>query len=202
MALYTIPPRVNFEDTPSLLTSLSELDHEDSIQLDFSRNRWLENGPMITLLGKLHGWHKTGKSLELVNASKGWTFNYLQRINFFEACGISLPENFTRRPADGRFMECLHIGTNGRIDADAISSEIADCLFPELSDETDPSLTGIYDCIEYSVSELVLNVIQHSRGSGFVAAQFYPSKGVTQVTIADSGIGIKESLQTGTVKTL
>lgn len=192
MAVFVVPQFIRFEDSPHLITTLSKFDHQDFIELDFSNSRWLENGPMITLLGKLHGWHRSGKQLTLINA-RGWTFGYLQRINFFEACGIELPEYFTRRPAGGRFVECIQIGHGGRADADNLSSEIAGCLFPELSDETDPSLTGVYDCIEYSVSELVLNVTQHSRGSGFVSAQFYQKRGMTQVTIADSGIGIRES---------
>ncbi|MFM9959970.1 MAG: ATP-binding protein [Planctomycetaceae bacterium] len=54
-------------------------------------------------------------------------------------------------------------------------------------------MSGLFDCVEYSLSELALNVSQHSQSHGFVMAQFYEKRDLVCLAIADHGIGIKES---------
>jgi len=55
--------------------------------------------------------------------------------------------------------------------------------------------TGPYDTIEYSISELANNVVQHSQSDGFVLAQKYPKEGIVRLAISDYGIGIRESFE-------
>ncbi|HZI30698.1 MAG TPA: hypothetical protein VFF11_00045, partial [Candidatus Binatia bacterium] len=52
---------------------------------------------------------------------------------------------------------------------------------------------GLFDVIEYSVSELALNVKQHSKATGFAMAQYTPRTDLVRVAIADHGIGILRS---------
>jgi hypothetical protein len=74
-----------------------------------------------------------------------------------------------------------------------VSTDIAHCISPDAADMADPEQSGIYDVIEYSVSELALNVIQHAKATGFAMAQYMPRTDLVRVAIADSGIGILQS---------
>lgn len=72
---------------------------------------------------------------------------------------------------------------------------LTDKVFTDLADCEDPLLTGPFDLVEYAASELINNVLQHAEGSGYVAAQVYPKSGLVRISVADSGIGIRQSFQ-------
>lgn len=114
-------------------------------------------------------------------------------MNFFRHLGQHEAESFKRRDGADRFMEIQTIGRGAQRDIAALSTQVANSICPEQSEEVDPSKSGFFDCIEYSVSEMMLNVVQHSRGVGYVGAQYYPNQDKTQIAIADTGIGIKNS---------
>ena len=76
---------------------------------------------------------------------------------------------------------------------DTICSRLAGCVFPDIADSEDPELTGPFDLVEYAASELINNVLQHARGTGYVVAQTYPKSGLVRLSVADSGIGIRQS---------
>jgi signal transduction histidine kinase len=115
----------------------------------------------------------------------------MQRMDFYNLCGLKLDESFTRRAPKGSFCVIKPV-KHGTVDK--FSSEIADIIAPSQKNLDDPSKTGFYDFVEYAVSELINNVNQHARGKGFISAQYYPKKEhMVQICIADIGMGIRDS---------
>jgi len=165
----------------------------DSIIVDFINAEFYDISSIVALLAKLHILVRNGFSVLIENYKNSGPFLYMQRMNFFEKCGIKLEENFTRHPSRGRFVEIHVIGKGHRIDTARLSDEVADCIAPEEKDLDDPDQTGFYDGVAYSVSELINNVIQHSSSYGFLGAQYYRRDDLTQIIVADVGIGIKQS---------
>ena len=57
----------------------------------------------------------------------------------------------------------------------------------------DEELAG---AVKYSLIELLRNVVQHSvsTGGGVAMAQYYPKSGLVDVCVADTGIGIKSTI--------
>ncbi|MCC5788585.1 MAG: ATP-binding protein [Opitutales bacterium] len=53
----------------------------------------------------------------------------------------------------------------------------------------------LFQILEYALGEIINNCCQHSYGSGFVSAQYYPRDGFVRLAIADNGIGIRESFR-------
>jgi hypothetical protein len=47
--------------------------------------------------------------------------------------------------------------------------------------------------LEYLLGELIKNCMQHSRGIGYLHAQYFPSDGMFHVGIADDGVGVSGS---------
>jgi hypothetical protein len=135
------------------------------------------------------------KTVEFTNLTACQALNYLQRMNFFELSGIKLPESFTRHDEAKRFVPLRQIDESTRGNVDGICREIAACVFPEMADSCVPEETGPHDLLEYSSSELINNVIQHARGTGYVAAQVYQRSDLVRVAVADCGIGILKSFE-------
>ena len=166
---------------------------DERVDVDFLHVRFFIPGALVALLACIHKWVSVQKTVTLVNASKCPAFQYLQRFDFFHQCGIPLDETFTRRDSTGRFVPIKAIGRGGRVDVGEVSTEIARCVAPELAESWDPEETGLFDFVEYSISELATNVIQHSGGAGFIAAQVNDQSDTVRIGIADCGIGILES---------
>jgi hypothetical protein len=122
-------------------------------------------------------------------------------LDFFEACGIHLPEEFHRHAPAGRFVTLRAIAHGPRNSAETIASEIAECVAGENGEaelDWESSEAGSWGYIEFAVSELARNVLQHSRApgepKGYAAAQYY-STDVVNLAIADCGIGVRRSFE-------
>ncbi|MFT5632547.1 MAG: hypothetical protein ACI9SQ_000253 [Rubritalea sp.] len=68
-------------------------------------------------------------------------------------------------------------------DVDKIAREVADCMASGADD--------IQKVISYAVGEIINNVMQHSGGEGFLAAQRYENS--VHFAVADSGMGLRRS---------
>lgn len=192
MSTISLPTRLQDFNLAGFVRCLGEANGADSISVDFQGLSFIEPGCVVTLLAKTHRWLNEGKSVAFLNLDGRRSLQYLQRMNFFSFCGVELPERFSRRDSSGRFVEIQRLGGDGKT-VEEISTSLATCIAPELADTTDPDESGLFDCVEYSLSELALNVTQHSQSHGFVMAQFYEKRDLVCLAIADHGIGIKES---------
>jgi len=152
-------------------------------------------GAIVFLLARIHGWIKDGRPVSLQNVETCPALQYLQRMDFFAHCGIGLEEKFARRDPRRRFVPIKRVDRSESGQIGDLAVAVADCIFPELADSCDPDKTGLYDAVWYSISEMALNVVQHSRSDGFAHAQVYPRSGVVRLAIADYGIGIRNSFE-------
>jgi hypothetical protein len=170
----------------------------NDITVDFGDVVFYDISSIVILLAKLHFLVQKGLSVNIENHENSNAFKYMQRMNFFNICGIDINESFSRHASSGRFVDIKAIGKNHRNDTGKLSEEVADCIAPDQKDLDDPEETGFYDGISYSVSELINNVIQHSKSYGFLGAQYYKKDDLTQIVVADIGIGIMQSfIETG-----
>ena len=200
MAMETVrlSPKITASDVVDLARYLGSFSRSTSpIVVDFNFVRHFELMPMTLLLGTVLGWAiSEDKSVRLAVDPGCRVFPYMQRMNFFERCGLSAPEYFTRRPSGKRFKEFAMVGSQGQVDA--VAEEIADCVVPWQAESFEPSETQCHGCVWYCVSELLLNAVQHSWSSGYVGCQYYPSKKSIQIAIADHGRGIRASFKDST----
>lgn len=191
MYVINIPMRVYEKDYKSFIKLVSNGNGEEYIRFDFQNVTYLTPLATLFILIKMFEWNKDENKVELINYETCPAFTYLQRINFFEKCGLDLEESFTRHGSDGKFVPIKSLKSS---DIGELSTEIAECIAPELKDEDEPEKLGFFNCIEYSVSELGNNTVQHSKSSvSFVNAQYSAYPDLIRVAIVDNGIGIKES---------
>lgn len=193
----SLPRRVGDDEStlPHLLSLLpwNMSDDITRIVFDWARVEFLTPSATVALAAGIRRWKLSGRIVEFRNAETSSAYTYLQRVDFFNCCGIESPESFQRHPLRDRFFPVTPISNMS--DVQSVSTQIARCISPETADSSDPDETGLFDLIEYSIAELTTNVVQHSRSSGFVSAQYYENTDRVVVAIADSGIGIRESFR-------
>jgi len=195
MGTLLIPRSVYENRLPAFLELLGKYPDDQQIDVDWAENKTLIPGAMVALLCAIAGWNQQGKRVQFLNLKQCPALTYIQRMNFLQQCGIDIPEEFTRRDGTGRFVEITRIGRGGEINPGPLATKVAECIVPDLANAVDPEKTGPLDCIEFSISELATNVVQHSRGHGYVFAQYSPHTDMVRIGIADCGIGVQASFE-------
>ena len=194
MSAYIRLPRFVAENNLlALVTQLGQGNGREAVTIDFADVKFMIPGAIVALTAKVAGWKARGVSVDFTNFERAEAYRYLQRMNLFRVCGWDLPESFRRHDPRERFVPVRRI--TGQQDPDRLANEVASVIVPDLTDAWDPDHTGPFDFVEYAISELARNVSNHSRGTGFVCAQYYQSKDSVGVCIADDGIGIRQSFQ-------
>ncbi|MDU9050921.1 MAG: hypothetical protein Q3M30_18890 [Candidatus Electrothrix sp. Rat3] len=178
------------------ICTLGDASDADRIQVDFQLVNFYVPSAIVALLTRFHFWLAQGKEVSILNHSSCSAYSYLQRMDFFKQCGLTLEEDFQRHPAKGRFVPLREITH----DTETLSTEIATCMEPKQAELDDIEQTGLFDYFEYSISELANNCVQHGCRNGrnskaFAFAQYAPSGDNVRVAIADTGVGIRNSFE-------
>lgn len=110
---------------------------------------------------------------------------YLVRMGLFEHVHIDPGIEITEHEQAGRFIPLQRISSGAEL-SDFIVDMIP--LLHADKDDVEP--------IQYVISELVRNVLEHARSPGcaFVCAQYYPAKDVLSIGVSDCGIGIQSAM--------
>jgi hypothetical protein len=189
MRLTILVPKYGFErNLPELLRRLGDGNDADQVVFDFKNTTYLTPGAIVAIMAKIKGWFGEGKELFFANHKQCPAFRYLQRINFFDEAGLKLPEAFVRRRGSPDFIPLRELSPNIQ-DIGPIATRMAKCIAPTHLEEE------VFRLLEYASSEAMLNCKQHSRGRGFVAAQYAERHDFARIAVADCGRGILASFR-------
>lgn len=110
--------------------------------------------------------------------------NFLVESGFFELFGERTQKVEEVRP--DRTVKLTRIATSAEIPAFATS-------VMEILQIDDEELAG---AVKYSLIELLRNVVQHSgsKGGAVAMAQYFPTTGLVDLCVADTGVGIKATI--------
>jgi anti-sigma regulatory factor (Ser/Thr protein kinase) len=111
--------------------------------------------------------------------------HYLARMGLFKILNLDTGMSFVEHEPAGRFIPITRIRTS-----DQLTKFITD-MIPLLHLESEQAQT-----IGYVVSELVRNVIEHanSKNGAILCAQYYKKSNSIRIGIADTGVGIKSTI--------
>lgn len=111
--------------------------------------------------------------------------NYLERMGLFAFLNMQSKSPIQEHEPAGRFVPLTQIK-----DSEGLSKFITE-MIPLL--HLEPKQV---DPIRYVVSELVRNVLEHasSKYGAVICAQYYPKTNTISLGIADTGVGIKETI--------
>lgn len=172
----------------NVLLLLGSLHATGEVIIDFSQVRRITPVGLVTLAASITRWHRNHVAVLYEGIIECQIRDYLQRMDLFKVIGFDMNETFTRHNSRGRFVPVRLIDHR----VDEIGYDIALCLAPGGDDYGHP-LCGLYDVVWYVFTELGNNVRQHSRGTGYAAAQVERHEGLVKIAIADNGQGIRQS---------
>ncbi len=159
------------------------------IVLDIRKMSFYEPLPLCIILATVHRWReKEGKKVEIKYYSNTNGGSYAERMDFFRHLNIEIKSANQRHDSKDNFITIRQIVHN--TDEASLGREISSCLVKDMSGQ---QATDTMYLLEYLLGELIKNCMQHSRGIGFLHAQYFPSDGMFHVAIADDGVGVSGS---------
>lgn len=158
--------------------------------LVFSFLAYGENNPFsnLLLINTLRQYRKKHQDASLRCAPKT-TDGYLSHIGFYKACGIPYGKEPGEAHASPNYVPVTNINLNGT-DFYRTIEENATQLAATLQFDK-----GLQELLTYIFVETIRNVYEHANTENvLVAAQKWPTHGLVEIAISDSGCGITKSL--------
>lgn len=183
-----LPNRINAEHFLPFLALLSQAANENEIVINFGELRRVSPAGLVSLTARVRKWASEGRKVSFRNLATCPIAGYLQRMDLFKVCGLSMSETFARHEALGRFVPIRKLDVN----VNEMGHEMALCVAPG-GDDFGHSLAGVYDLVWYVFTEMANNARQHSGGIGYASAQVQRTQGMVQLAIGDNGKGVRQS---------
>lgn len=164
---------------------LRRFDSSSPGRLEITANKkWISIHPAVLAMTTALGLTVGPKNIhceKLEAASK----HYLERMGLFKLLDIKSGIEITEHEPAGRFIPLTKITNSG-----ALSKFITD-MIPLLHLKPEQASP-----IKYILSELVRNVLEHAhaKNGAIVAAQYYKKSNTIRIGIADTGLGIKKTI--------
>lgn len=163
---------------------LRRLDLSNPTELEISANeKWISAHPMVlAMIAALGAIAKPQISCSPMTARSA---PYLVRMKLFDLLGVDCGIQITEHESAGRFIPVTQVRTSGELTA--FITEMVPLLHlpPEKAEP-----------IKYVVSELARNVLEHAQTQhgAFLAAQYLAKTNRISIGIADTGVGVRSSI--------
>ncbi|MCA9485242.1 MAG: hypothetical protein KC506_00150 [Nanoarchaeota archaeon] len=166
----------------SFLKSL-DTSNEDELTIT-SHEKWVSLHPFVLCMIVALGLKLKDKNNLHFNKMEAKSKHYLERMGLFRLLNLNSEMKIKKREESGRFIPIQIIKSSDELE-NFIRNMIPLLHRPDKSQS-----------IEYVISELVRNVLEHSYSDkgAIVCAQYYPKGNKIRIGVVDVGIGIKKSL--------
>ncbi|MBD3280533.1 hypothetical protein GF389_03345 [Candidatus Dojkabacteria bacterium] len=164
---------------------LKKIDSTEKNKLEITANkRWISVHPVILCMIAAVGLDLDSSNIvcEKLEATSG---HYLERMGLFKFLGIKSDISVIEHDPTGRYIPLTKIQNS-----EELTKFITD-MIPLLHLQPEHAKP-----IKYIVSELVRNVLEHSKAKNgaILAAQYYQKSNTIRIGIVDTGVGIKETI--------
>ena len=149
-----------------------------------ANNRWISVHPVVLSMIAALGMNITSQNIKFQKL-EAKSKHYLERMGLFKLLRIPSGITITEHEAAGRFIPLTQIK-----DAETLTKFITE-MIPLLHLEPKQA-----EPIKYIISELVRNVLEHAKTEhgAIVSAQYYKKSNSIRIGIADTGVGIKNTI--------
>lgn len=154
-------------------------------QLTITANKkWISLHPVVLSMIASLGLNFSPSKIHC-EAFEAKSKHYFKRMGFFKALGIDSKIKVTAHEPAGRFIPLTQIK-----DSLTLAHFLTD-IVPLLHLDPQPAET-----IRYIISELVRNVLEHAQtpAGAIVSAQYYQKSHSIKIGIADTGLGIRQTI--------
>ncbi|MBU2561037.1 MAG: hypothetical protein KKD17_01985 [Nanoarchaeota archaeon] len=164
---------------------IQAFDRSDLNKLEITANKkWISVHPVVLSMVVALGLTLNTKDIHFEKL-EATSKHYLERMGLFKILGLKSEIRITEHEPAGRFIPLTKIDNS-----DGLTEFITE-MIPLLHLEPEEAAP-----IKYVVSELVRNVLEHSRSDygAILSAQYYKKSNTIRIGIADIGVGIKKTI--------
>ncbi|MFH1588107.1 MAG: ATP-binding protein [Candidatus Diapherotrites archaeon] len=164
---------------------LRGFDNSNPVKLEITANKkWISIHPVVLCMVAALGLTVKGTEIHCEKL-EATSRHYLKRMGLFDFLNIKSGIEITEHEPAGRFIPLTKINNSTEL-----TKFITD-MIPLLHLEPKQA-----DPIKYIISELVRNVLEHaeSENGAIVSAQYYKKSNTIRIGIADTGVGIKKTI--------
>lgn len=149
-----------------------------------THDRWMSVHPVVLAMIAAKGLTLPQGAVKLDSVT-ATSAGYFERMRLFNMLGVESGITISESDPSGRFIPLTQIRT-----ADEQTRFITE-MMPLLHLAPERA-----EAIRYIVSELVRNVLEHSKSAhgAIVAAQYHKKSNIIRIGIADTGLGIKHTI--------
>lgn len=191
MPTLTVPNSACFHTFKNFLSMNAPFVDKNSPAILDLDPRFAHLDPMaLSMVAAWGGWCKRNGLVVEVQNAHGNHVNYLARMKLFQHLNVSYATAIREREEAGRFMPLIQVKTTA--DLQSVIGNVSAVLHLDKD-------TNSLSAVQYCVSELVRNVLEHSNSDegAWVCAQRYsthdsPSR--VTIAVADCGYGIAAHL--------
>lgn len=161
-----------------------DIDDSSSLEITFNE-KWVSVHPIVLCMISALWLSTKNKSNLKIQTLETKSKNYFERIGLFKVLGYDSGINIVEHDPSGRFIPITIVKNS-----DELNNFIKD-MIPLLHQEPEQ-----VNPINYVISELVRNVLEHSKSnsSAIISAQYYKKSNTIRIGVVDNGIGIKEAI--------
>ena len=198
-----IPHQLDIFNTIYFVNELFSYEEGFDYTIDFKTMNWVEPFSLLYLsfaLSQFKQYHSIPNS-NFENYQNGSANSYAAYMGFFKSFGIDNGNTPGELLSTSRYIPIKLLDSEilkqKAIENYEHAAETTEVLSQELTTVLTQAKDGnLFDLIQYSIREIIRNVIEHSQAKRFgFCAQYYPQKGRVELSLLDTGIGIKEGLK-------
>lgn len=194
----TLPESLTFEHVSTFLPRLHWVKYAERYLIDGSKMKYFEPGGMLLCALGLKRFLARRMEVNTRFEYRGDAFGYPGVMGFYQTLGRKQGKGPGESPGSSQYLPITELKINV-LQNRAATSQIG----PEIEKEA-ARLAGlllqngngpIFSQVAYSITEMMRNVVEHSRAQSiWYAGQYWPNKDSVQIVILDEGVGIRRSL--------
>lgn len=160
-----------------------DITHPDRLEITANK-KWISIHPVVLSMAAALGLNVNPANINF-EKPEATSKHYLKRMGLFDILKVPSDIKMTEHEPAGRFIPLTQINNSGDL-----TKFITD-MIPLLHLKSNHA-----ESICYIVSELVRNVLEHSisKYGALVSAQYYKKSNSIRIGIADTGVGIKTTI--------
>ncbi|MEF2144850.1 MAG: hypothetical protein V3573_05340 [Desulfovibrionaceae bacterium] len=194
-----IPQKLIVTNVGQFVQSIAALDDADEYVFDFSATTWAEPFGMLYISNKINEFrkNKVGKKFYVSNYKH---LTYPGHMGFFQSFGLDFGKHTGEARGNSHYLPITTMNLKPIQDMAERNEEYVGVQVQNIAHRLSCLLTQeanrkAVEVLSFSFREILRNVFEHSEATELDYCAQYWSNGRVEISVLDTGVGIKKSLE-------
>lgn len=197
--LINLPEELDINGITEFSRELKTIDEGEKYVFDMGGKRFFPPFSMLFLAKQIDNFKKKHRNSEIY-VRNHTNHDYAAHMGFFQAFGVDYGKKPGEASGSSTYLPITHFSVADIQNEANENLEHTGDVIERYSRQLSSMLTrqddgDLVDTLEYSIREILRNVVEHSQSKNiWYCAQYWPSKNQVEIGVLDSGIGILKAL--------